>query len=233
MDPKTQQLKDKKTKRHIFVLSIILTGISAAISLTLTPQESHPPIIIAFLLPPAIIATSSWLGTGTKPSSREMMVGLFLSSSFGLGFTATVQDSQRLPYTLTAIIIIAVTLALLLSLQTIAEGNRVDINTVKTGDVYWGEVLNSNAEGGKFRPVVITNIKEDMLQVYYSTSQEKRHNHKGFVEISREGWQDNKPGHSFFNIKDPRILHVSQIRRKMGEMTQEDQIKLNIKKKQN
>jgi hypothetical protein len=98
----------------------------------------------------------------------------------------------------------------------------------RIGEVYWGEIVNSDGYDAKHRPVIITRVRGDNVRVFYSTSQEKREGQRGYIELTREGWDNADGKRSFILLRDSRILHISQLGAKMGELSEEDRRRLGM-----
>jgi hypothetical protein len=98
----------------------------------------------------------------------------------------------------------------------------------KVGEVYWGEIVNSDGIEAKHRPVIITRVRGENIRVFYTTSQEKREGQRGYIELTREGWDNGDKKRSFVLIRDSRILHLSQLGSKLGELSNEDRQRLGM-----
>lgn len=219
-----------RTYTFVFVSLVFLAVFIQAIRLV--PAETLPTLILLMVLPLGAVYGVFLLGQGARPSAAQLTVVVLLSTVFGLGFVLFSRwGSGEGVSAESALLMLMVLGAAILVFGSRLLGAGAESALLKrpdVGDVFWGEIMNSDGEHDKRRPVVVTHVRGETVRVLYSTSQEKRAKHKGFVEVSQRGWKTRGEKRSFINMRDPRILNVRQLGRRIGLMHPEDRRKIGM-----
>jgi hypothetical protein len=174
------------------------------------------------------------LSRGSNAKWWQIGLSSLVAAAVGFGLVVFVGAVSGVIIVVAIVVLTLIVAALFLKIAASGDTNTgvggATFLTVKPkiGEVYWGEIVNSDGFDAKHRPVIITRVRGDNVRVFYSTSQEKREKQRGYIELTREGWDNGDGKRSFILLRDSRILHISQLGAKIGELATEDRQRLGM-----